>query len=146
MLKRYTFWLTAGVLFLFLNGIIHTLSFFVTAEPKNETERQLYQLINEYHPDMGAGFHPSFLNLFTALSACYSLLCALGGFSLGYLLLKQADAELMRGMILINVIIFGVCLLLMAIFTFLPPVVLTGLVFINLLIAYILTPKPETLN
>jgi hypothetical protein len=141
MVKRYTFWLTAAVLFQFLSAILHSLSFIVQPEPHNDTERQLHELINDYHPDMGAGFHPSFWELFTALSACYPLLCLLGGFTLGYLLLKQTEPEIIRGVILINVIVFGVCLLVMSIFTFLPPIIMTGLVFINLLAAFVLVPK-----
>jgi hypothetical protein len=141
MVKRYTFWLTAAVLFQFLSAILYSLSFIVQPELHNETERQLHELINNYHPDMGAGFHPSFWNIFTALSACYPLLCLLGGLTLGYLLIKQTAPELMRGVIFINVIVFGACLLVMSILTFLPPIIMTGLVFINLLAAFILVPK-----
>jgi hypothetical protein len=145
MLKRYTFWLTAAILFQFLNAVLHSLSFFIEPDLHNDTERQLHELITTYHPDMGAGFHPSFWNLFTALSACFPLLCMLGGLTLGYLLLKQTEPDLMRGVILINVIIFGVCLAVMAFFTFLPPVVMTGLIFINLLVSYLLVPRVEIL-
>jgi hypothetical protein len=146
MLKRYTFWLTAAVLFQFVTAALHSISFFVTPDPRNETERQLHTLINDYHPDLGAGFHPSFWNLFTALSACYPLLCMLGGLTLGYLLIKQTDVDLIKGVILINVAIFGVCLLIMAVLTFLPPIIMTGLVFINLLAAYIVAPSSEYID
>ena len=145
MLKRYTFWLTAAILFQFLTAILHSLSFFVRPDLQNDTERQLHELITVYRPDMGAGFHPSLWNLFTALSACFPLMCMLGGLTLGYLLLKQTDPDLMRGVILINVVVFGVCLLVMAVFTFLPPILMTGLIFINLLAAYILVPRIEIL-
>jgi hypothetical protein len=144
MLKRYTFWLTAAILFQSLTAILHSLSFIVAPELNNDTERQLYDLITNYHPDMGAGFHPSFLNLFTALSACYSLLCILGGLTLGYLLLKNAEPRLMRGIIFINLVVFGVCLVVVAVLTFLPPIVMTGLIVINLLAAFILVPKIES--
>jgi len=145
MLKRYTFWLIAAVLFQFLNAILHSLSFFVEPKLNNDTERQLHDLITNYHADIGARFHPSFWNLFTALSACYPLLCLLGGLTLGYLLWKQTEPELMRGVILINLVIFGVCLLVMSLFTFLPPIIMVGLVFVNLLAAFILVPKIEVI-
>jgi hypothetical protein len=145
MLKRYTFWLTAAVLFQFLNAILHSLSFLVTPELHNDTERQLHELITSYHPEMGAGFHPSFWNLFTSLSACFPFLCMLGGLTLGYLLWKQTEPELMRGIILINLIVFGGVFLVMSVFTFLPPIVMTGLIFVNLLAAYILVPKVESI-
>ena len=145
MLKRYTFWLTAAVLFQFLNAILHSLSFLITPELHNDTERQLHELITNYHPDMGGGFHPSFWNLFTALSACFPFLCMLGGLTLGYLLWKQTEPELMRGVILINLIVFGAVFLVMSVFTFLPPIIMTGLIFVNLLAAYILVPKVESI-
>src|SRR5258707_1325145 len=105
MLKRYTFWLTAAILFQFLTAAIHSISFFVTPELNNDTERQLHELITNYHPDMGGGFHPSFWNLFTALSACFPLLCVLGGLTLGYLIWKKASPNLIKGIIGINALI-----------------------------------------
>ena len=92
---------------------------------------------------MGGGFHRTFFELFTALSACFPLLCLLGGLTLGYLLLKHTEPELMRPMILINLIIFGALFVIMVVFTFLPPIVMTALIVINLLAAYILVPKTE---
>ena len=144
MLKRYTFWLTAAVLFQFLSAALHSLSFIVAPELHNDTERQLHELITNYHPDMGGGFHPSFWNLFTALSACYPLLCILGGLTLGYLLWKHTGPELMKGILLINVMVFGVCFLVMLFLTFLPPIIVTGLIFVNLLAAYILCPSVKS--
>lgn len=144
MLKRYTFWLTAAILFQFLTAAIHSISFFVNPDLKNDTERQLHELITTYHPDMGAGFHPSFWNLFTALSACFPLLCVLGGATLAYLMWKQVAPGIMKGVIGINALIFGVGLVVMFVFAFLPPVICFGLIFVNLAIAYILTPRIES--
>jgi hypothetical protein len=144
MLTRYTFWLTAAVLFQFLTGIFHSISLFVRPEPTNETEKQLLDLITNYRMDAGAGFHPSYSNLFTALSSCFTFVCLLGGLTLGYMLLKHAEPRIMRGLIGINLAIFGVIFLVMLVFTFLPPVVCTGLIFINLLAAYIFVPKIES--
>ena len=141
MLKRYRFWLIAAVLFQFLNAILHSLSFLVNPNLKNDTERQIHELITTYREDMGAGFHRTFLELFTALSACYPLLCLLGGFTLGYLVLKQVDVEILRGVVLINLIIFTVMFVIMFAFTFLPPIVMSGLIVANLLPAYVLIPK-----
>lgn len=144
MLKRYTFWLTAALLFQFATGFIHAISLFITPLPENETERQLQELITTYSKDMGGGFRPTFKNLFTALSACYSLLCFLGGLTNGWLLLKHAEPSLMRGIIGINVAVFGIAFLMMIFFTFLPPIVLSGLVFVNLLAAFIVVPNIES--
>lgn len=144
MLKRYTFWLSAAVIFQFLTAAFHALSLFIKPEPANETERQLMTLLTTYKMDAGGGFAPTFGNLFTALSSCFSLLCLLGGLTNGWLLLKHAEPRLMRGILGINVVIFGICFLMMAFFTFLPPIVCTGMIFINLLAAFIVVPKIES--
>lgn len=144
MLKRYTFWLSAAVLFQLLTAILHSLSLFVKAAPTNETERQLQTLMTTYRLDAGAGFHPSTADLFTALSSCFSFVCLLGGLTLGYLLLKHTEPKLMRGIIGINVLIFGAIFVVMAVFTFLPPIVCTGLIFVNLLAAFLVVPKIES--
>lgn len=141
MLKRYTFWLTAAAIFQLLTGLIHAITLFVTPVPENETERQLQELITTYKKDFGGGFTPTFNDLFTALSSCFSLLCFLGGLTNGYLLLKHIEPNLMRGIIAINVGVFGVCFLMMLFLTFLPPIILSGLIFINLLAAFITVPK-----
>lgn len=144
MLKRYTFWLSAAVIFQLLTAVLHSLSLFVKTEPTNETERQLQTLMTTYRLDAGAGFHPAMSDLFTALSSCFSFVCLLGGLTLGYLLLKHTEPKLMRGIIGINVLIFGAIFIVMAVFTFLPPIVCTGLIFVNLLPAYLLVPKIES--
>jgi len=144
MLKRYTFWLTAAILFQFLTAVFHALSLFIRPEPANETERQLFELITTYKLNAGAGFHPTFANLVTALSSCFSFVCLLGGLTLGYMLLKHSEPKVMKGLIGINLAIFGVIFVMMIVFTFLPPIVCTGLIFINLLFAYIFVPKIES--
>lgn len=141
MLRRYTFWLTAAIIFMFLTAAAHSLSFFVAPELENDKDRQLHELLHNYYHDMGAGFHRSFFDLFTALSACYPMLCVLGGLTLGYLLWKNVSPELMKGILLINVFIFGICLIVMVVFTFLPPIIMTALIFGNLLLAYLLCPR-----
>jgi len=41
----------------------------------------------------------------------------------------------MRGVIAIDLLVFGICFIVMAVFTFLPPIVLTGLIALFLTIA-----------
>jgi ABC-type cobalt transport system substrate-binding protein len=144
MLKRYTFWLTAAVIFQLLTAAVHAITLFVSPEPANDTERQLNQIVTTYRPDLGPVFHPTVANLMTALSSCFSFACLLGGLTLGYLLLKHAEPKLMRGMIAINLAVFGAMFVVMLFFTFLPPIVLTGLIVINLLAAFITVPKIES--
>src|SRR4051812_32290595 len=144
MLKRYTFWLTAAVLFQFLTAVMHLVSFYFAAHPVNDTEEQLNRLMTTYRQDLGAGFVRTPWDLLTALSACFPLLCLLGGLTLGYLLLRNVEPALMKGVIGINLAIFLVCLIVMIFFAFLPPVMLVGMVVLNLGIAYFLCPNIES--
>lgn len=144
MLKRYTFWFTAAILFQALTGLFHSLSLFLTPQPRNEIERQLLELMTTYRMDAGAGFAPTYYNLMTALSSCFTFLCLFAALVNGYLLLKHTEAGVMRGIIAINVGIFGFLLVVMAYFTFLPPILFTGLIFVNLMAAFIVVPKIES--
>ena len=137
MLKRYTFWLWMAVVFMFLTSAVHAISFFVSPEPGNEVERQLIELMRTYKNDFGAGFHPTMGNLFTALSSCFSLLCLFGGLTNAYLLKKKIDAGILKGIVWIDLLVFGICFVIMLIFTFLPPIVLTGLIALFLTLALI---------
>ncbi len=128
-------------MFQLLTGVMHSISLFVPLAPENETEKQLVELLTTYKINAGGGFYPTFSNLFTALSSCFTFLCLYAGLTNGYLLIKQTEPNVMRGILAINVGIFGVVFLVMAFFTFLPPIVCCGLIFLNLLAAYIVCPK-----
>jgi hypothetical protein len=142
MLKRYRFWLWTAVVLLLLNTLIHSLTFFFfQTAPQNETERQLVDLMTNYRQDFGAGFKRSTKELFTALSACFSLVCLLGGLTLMFLARKQVDVRILKGVIGIHALVFGICFAIMAKFTFLPPIVLTGGIFLSLLLSYFLIPR-----
>ena len=141
MLKRYTFWLWIAVVLMFLTGAVHSISLFVRPVPANEVERQLIELMTTYKHDLGAGFHPTMGNLVTALSSCFSLLCLLGGLTNAYLLKKRIDAGILKGIVWINLLVFGICFVMMLVFTFLPPIVLTGLIVLFLMLTLITFPR-----
>ena len=75
---NYKLWAKIAIVLQFLTAGLHSLSFFVAPDLNNDTERQIHDLVHNYREDMGSGFHSSFCDLFTALSACYPLLCVLG--------------------------------------------------------------------
>jgi len=133
------------VALLFLTAAVHSLSLFVSPTPENEAERMLHELFTTYQKDLGGGFHRTFSDLFTALSSCFSFVCLLGGLINAYLLKKKVSAEILRGITLINVIVFGGIFAVMAFFTFLPPIILTGLILVTLLAGYF-TLRSETLQ
>lgn len=140
MLKRFTFWLWLAVVLQVLTGALHSIGLFITPTPANETERQLLDLMINYKQDLGAGIHRSMMELFKALSSCFSLLCLLGALTNFYLLRKKVDPSIVRGLVGIQIFVFGICLGVMALLTFLPPIVFTGLVFLSLAATYFTIP------
>lgn len=134
-MKKYTTWLKTALVFQFITAIIHATTLFLKPPPANDTEKQLFALMNTYQFDFGAGFHRTIRELTLALSACFCLVCLLGGLLNWFLLRKKVEPEIMKGVITINLIVFGICFGLMAMFTFLAPVVLSGLIFLFLILS-----------
>jgi metal-dependent HD superfamily phosphatase/phosphodiesterase len=143
MFRRHTFWLWLAVVFQLLNAVGHSLSFFITQVPTNETERQLLELMGNYQLDMGAGFHRTTHQLFTALSACFPLFYLLGALNNIYCLKTRVEPRVLRALLAIQAIVFGIALGVIIVFAFLPPIVLSGLVFLSLAVAFFLTPKTQ---
>jgi len=148
MLKRYTFWLWLAVVFQLLTAVIHALSLFVAPDPTTMSagERQLFDLMTNLRLDMGAGFHPSMGDLFTAVSACYSLLCLLGGLTNIYLLRKKVEAQIVKGQVGIQFIVFAICFGVIVVFTFLPPIVLTGLITFSLALSFLTNQRSHVVQ
>ncbi len=144
MLKRYTFWFTAAILFQIVTGIVHLLSLFLTPTVTDDTHRQILTLVTSYKINAGAGFTPTYYNLFTAFSSCFTFLCIFAALTNGYLLIKHTEPAVMRGIIGINVAIFGMVFLTFLYFTFPSLVFFAGLIFVNMLAAFIVVPKIES--
>ena len=136
-MKSYIIWLKAAAIIQFIFGIIHATTLFITQQPGNETEKQLFTLIDTYQLDLGAGFHRTFGELTLVFSASLSLLYLFGGL-MNWYLLRKAGPEIIKGIITINLVIFGICFGLIVAFAFLFPIILTGLVFIFLILSRLL--------
>jgi hypothetical protein len=136
MLKRFSFWIWGTIITQLLTAVFHSISFFVKLEPKNETEKQLYDLLDNYKPDAGMGFNPSFADFFMGLSLCFTLICLFGALLNWYLKRKNIAADLWKGILLIQIIIFGAVFAGMLAFTFAPPIICTLLIFIFVCGAY----------
>jgi hypothetical protein len=141
MLKRHTFWLKVAIVFLILTGAIHSLSLFGGLKGETETEKQMIELMTTYHLKLGPYFSPTMSSLFTALSSCFTWLYLFGGVVLIYTMKKDVSNNVLKGIIGICVIFFGISFVVNFILTFIYPIVLTGLCFIFLLFAYLLYPK-----
>ena len=134
-MKDYTTWLKAAAIFQFILAVIHVTTLFITTLPNNETEKQLFTLMSTYQFDFGTGFHRTMGELTLELSACFSLLYIFGSLINWYLLRKKTDTEIMKGVITINLIVFGICFCLIVLFAFLLPIILSGLVFMFLILS-----------
>lgn len=141
MLKQYLFWLKLATFFQLFTFLAHSSNFFVSPEPQNEAEKQLLELMKTYKPDMGAGFNPSTDDLFTSMSACFSLFCLFGGLINWYLIKKKLEVTILKGFITISLVIFGGCFAIMSVFTFLLPIICTGLIFLTLGLSLLTIPK-----
>ena len=132
-MKKYSTWLKTAAILQFIAAIIHAVTLFVTLPPNNETEKQLFTLINTYRFDFGAGFHRTMGELLLALSACFCLVCLLGSLLNWYLLRKKVEPGIMQGVININLVVFGILFGLTATFAFLLPIILSGSIFLFLI-------------
>lgn len=140
-MKNYNTWLKTAAVFQLINVLIHISSFFITPTPNNETEKQLFTLMDTYQFDLGAGFHRTIGEMTIVFSACLCLVCLLGGLLNWYLLQKKVESEIMKGVILINLIIFGILFVLTLLFTFLMPIILIGLIVLFLTLSVFTMPK-----
>lgn len=135
-MNNYLLWLRVSSILQIITGCIHAVGLFRSPVPANEKERTLNELLTTYRPDLGPLFHPTFGDIFLALSACFTFLYLLGGLSILYLLSKGLSPGTWKGLVAINLLVFGPAFLVMLLLTFLPPIVLTGAVFISLSLAY----------
>lgn len=88
---------------------------------------------------MGARFKRSFGQLFIGVSACFTIIYLLGAALNWYFLKTGISGEVWKGLLLIELVTYGIIFLLQARFTFLPPIIVTGLVFLLLIGTYFFT-------
>ncbi|MGZ8553038.1 MAG: LIC_13387 family protein, partial [Chitinophagaceae bacterium] len=125
-----------------LTAIFHSISFFVKEKPGNETEKQLIELVKDYKIEMGAGIKRSFGQLFIGVSACFTMIYILGAVINWYFLQTTVGPAVWKGLILIELLAYGIVFLLQIKFTFLPPIIVTGLVFLFLAGTYFIYNWP----
>jgi len=141
MFENFTFWIWSLVIAQLLTAFFHSLSFIAKPKPKNETERQLIDLISNYKPNMGGGIRRSFNQLFIGVSTCFTMVYTFGAIINWYFMQSEIGGETWKGLLLIELICYGILFILMIRFTFWPPIVVTGLVFIFSIGAYLATNK-----
>ena len=136
---KVTSWLKVATGLQFLTAAFHSISLIIAPQGQNESEKQLLDLMHSYQMDMGAGIHRNMWQLYSAMSACFVLLFLLGALINLHMIRNKTSPEWMRGIITMEMIVFGICFLVMAFLTFIPPAALTGLVFACLVASYFRT-------
>lgn len=131
MFASFSFWIWFTIIMQVLTAIFHSLSFVSKARPRDEKEVQLMDLLKNYKMDMGAGIKRSFYNLFIGVSVCFTLIFIFGAVINWYFLKQGTPLEIWHGLMLIQMIVYGIIFLLQLRFTFLPPIIVSGLVFIG---------------
>ena len=134
-MKNYKTWLKTAAVFQLLTAAMHTATLFANPLPNNDTEKQLFELMSSYKFDFGAGFHRTMDELTLALSSSLSLLCLFAGLTFFFLLKKRVDATVMKGIVNLNLIVFGIFFIITLAFTFLVPVIQFGLVLLFLILS-----------
>ncbi|MBL7742623.1 MAG: hypothetical protein JNN00_04025 [Chitinophagaceae bacterium] len=142
MLSNFSFWIWGTIIAQLLTAFFHSLSFISPAKPRNDMEKQLVEITTKYKLDMGGGIKRSFYSLFIGVSSCFTLIFILGAALNWYFLKAGINGEVWKGFLLIQLATYGIVFLLQVKFTFLPPVIVTGLVFLFLAGTYFLATLP----
>jgi len=133
----FSFWIWGLVIAQFVAALSHSLSFIAKQKPRNETEAKLLDLVFNYRSDLGGGIKRSFNDLFIGVSICFTMVYTLGAVINWYFVKTGINPEIWKGLLLIELIAYAILFLLMIRFTFWPPIIVTGLVFIFSIGAYI---------
>lgn len=143
MQKRIVISVRMAAIFQLITAALHSISFFIKPKPTNETERQFLDIMNTYSMDMGVGFNPTFADLHLAMSVSFTLLFLFGGIINLSMINLKVDNRILKTILGASVIIFGICFIVNVLFTFIMPVIFTGLVFIALLLSWYITPRNQ---
>ena len=142
MLSNFTFWIWGTIIAQLLTAFFHSLSFISPAKPRNEMEKQLVEITTKYKLDMGAGIKRSFYHLFIGVSSCFTIIYILGATLNWYFFKAGINTGAWKGFLLIQLIAYSIVFILQVRFTFLPPIIVTGLVVLFLAGTYFLSVFP----
>ena len=142
MFSNLSFWIWGTISTQLLTAFFHALSFISPAKPRNDMEKQLVEITTKYKLDMGAGIKRSFYSLFIGVSSCFTIIYIMGAALNWYFVKKGVIADVWKGLLLIQLIAYSIVFILQVRFTFLPPIIVTGLVVLFLAGTYFLSVLP----
>jgi hypothetical protein len=118
MISSFAFWIWGTIVAQLLTALAHSMSFVAPAKPRNDTEKQLIELMTKYKMDMGAGFKRSFGNLFIGVSTCFTIIFLFGAALNWYFVKTGINAGIWKGLLMIELITYGIIFVLQVRFTF----------------------------
>lgn len=134
---KYRFFFKFGAWALLATGVFHLMSFLNQPEPANDTERQLFELLQNYRFDLGGGTMRSMEELLHFFSLTMSFLCFFGGI-LNLILAKYFDNEaLAKKVVIFNAAFWAIYLVPLYLLTFLPPQVCFTLAWLGFAAAFV---------
>lgn len=135
MLKRFSSWVWATIIFQLLTAAVHAMSFIIEPVATNSTEQQMLNLVNTYKMDMGNGIFRTYSEIVISLSINLTLLCLFAGVLNWFLKMKKPGIDIWKGVLVIQSIIFGILFIVLLRFAFLPPIVCVGLILLACLLS-----------
>jgi hypothetical protein len=143
MFRKFSFWIWGAIILQWLTAVIHTIGQVLegSAEIVDEKEKILLDLMSNFKKDYGAGFVRSTDDFFFALGICFTLFCVFGGLIDWWLNRKRVSGEVWKGILLIQIVIYAGAFLSLLFYTFLPPIVCSGLILFFSIGAYLSLPK-----
>lgn len=135
MLNRFSFWFKTAILLQTLTGVFHSLSFFDNSKGKNSQEILLKDLMSNYKFDLGLGFFRSMDQILLAFSIGFALFLFFSAIINFILIRSKINHQVLKKIIILNVIVYFICFIAMLLLTFFPPIFCTGLILMFLTIS-----------
>ncbi len=135
MYKDFRLWIKSAMVAQWLTAIFHAFGFLVERIPKDKLEQQMMHLNKTYKMDMGGGFLRTHDQLFNAVSIGFSMLFLLAGLLNWHLLKQNSPRNIWKGVVIIQLGVFGLMAVELFFFSFLPPLVGASLITVLLALA-----------
>ncbi len=137
-MRSFTLFLLSNIL-IFLMAVLHLIGYFL-GKPAAETgmEKQIYDMLHNYELNM-MGIYRTYNDLISGYSLIFATTTLFFGFfNMSLLTYLKKHLPIYRKILLLNILLWGIELVIFITFMVLPQIVLTGMILITFLISYFL--------
>lgn len=128
---------TAGAILLLLIGMVHSTSFFETPRPANDTEKELFTLMRDYHFNLG-GSSRSMNDLLRGFSMSFMLAAlAFGGLDL---VVRRERTGLLKHVALMNALWLAAMIVVSLRYFFIVPTSFLAVTLLAFILAWVKLP------